>query len=42
MPTLLTPRDVTVATALSHSVVYVLMAQSRFSKLIRVGGRAFR
>jgi len=42
MPRLLTLRDVTEATALSRSVIYDLMAESRFPKPIRVGDRAVR
>ena len=42
MPTLLTLRDVTRATALSRSAVYALMAESRFPKPIRIGSRAVR
>ena len=42
MPTLLTLRDVTQATALSRSAVYALMAASRFPKPIRIGSRAVR
>ena len=37
-----TLRDVTEATALSRSVIYDLMAESRFPKPIRVGDRAVR
>ena len=45
MPRLLTLREVTEvteATALSRSVIYALMAESRFPKPIRVGTRAVR
>ena len=42
MPTLLTLRAVTQATALSRSAVYALMAESRFPKPIRIGSRAVR
>ena len=42
MPRLLTLRDVTEATALSRSVIYDLMAESRFPKPLRVGDRAVR
>ncbi len=39
---LLTLRDVTALTALSRSTVYVMMAESRFPKPIRIGNRAVR
>ena len=42
IPRLLTLREVTEATALSRSVIYALMAKSRFPKPIRVGTRAVR
>ena len=42
MPRLLTLRDVMVATAMSRSAVYALMAESRFPKPIRIGSRAVR
>ena len=42
IPRLLPLREVTEATALSRSVIYALMAKSRFPKPIRVGTRAVR
>ncbi len=39
---LLTLRDVTAITALSRSVIYAMMAESRFPKPIRMGSRAVR
>ena len=39
---LLTLRDVTALTALSRSTVYVMMAEYRFPKPIRIGNRAVR
>ena len=42
MPRLLTLREVTEATAQSRSVIYALMAESRFPKPVRVGTRAVR
>ena len=42
VPRLLTLRDVTAATALSRSAVYALMADSQFTKPIRIGSRAVR
>ena len=42
MPRLLTLREVTEVTAVSRSVIYALMAASKFPKPIRVGDRAVR
>ena len=42
MPRLLTLREVTEVTAVSRSVIYALMAASKFPKPIRVGNRAVR
>ena len=39
---LLTLREVTAITSLSRSVIYAMMAESRFPKPIRIGSRAVR